>query len=190
MTPTTNGGRGSLGLRDSASAPIAGRSAYGTVPHSHNNNALNLDNNNNDDDDDDDDGLDPETRILIAQLLYQDLQELNASRKGKARFGASLTDAEYAIQVQSEQLENMLHEVNDADIAHRMQEALRLDQEVIGEILLSEKVAQQDREAALALSRGEALPRATREQMATEGRVRRDDAVLWVFRFLFRRRVF
>lgn len=99
-------------------------------------------------------------------------------RKGKARSGAPLTDAEYALQLQSEQLEGTLTQVQDAEIAKRMQEAMKLDQEVISQMVLSEKVAQQDRQAALALSRGEALPRETKEQLAMGRGVVRDDAVL------------
>jgi hypothetical protein len=119
-----------------------------------------------------------ETSCLIASLLYEDLQGIASQRKGKSRQGGQLSDAEYALQLQSEQLEGMLTEVQDAEIARRMQDAMRLDQAMIAEMLLNEKVAQQDHEAALALSRGYQLPRMTEEQMAVERGMKKDDGLL------------
>jgi len=112
--------------------------------------------------------LDTETSTLIAELLSSDLEELNLLNKGKSRQGAPRNDAEYAIQVQSEQLESMLTQIQDAEIAKRMQEAMRMDQELIQQMVLNERVARQDHEAALALSRGERLPVSTKEQRAVQ----------------------
>lgn len=110
--------------------------------------------------------LDTETSALIAELLSSDLEELNLQNKGKSRHDAPRNDAEYAIQVQSEQLEGMLKQIQDAEIVRRMQEAMRMDQELIQQMVLNERVARQDHEAALALSRGEQLPVSTKEQRA------------------------
>lgn len=79
-----------------------------------------------------------------------------------------MSDAEYALLLQSEQLEGMLTSTQDAEIARRMQDAMRVDQALIEQIALNERVARQDHEAALALSRGQALPALTKEQMAVE----------------------
>ncbi|KAF9450772.1 hypothetical protein P691DRAFT_809609 [Macrolepiota fuliginosa MF-IS2] len=147
---------GSTGFRPSSIA--SGSTGY-SVSDTSSARTLTNPNTNNDD-------IDMETSALIAELLYSDMQEILGSRKGKARTGAPLTDAEYALQLQSEQLEGMLTEVQDADIARRMQDALRMDRALIEEMALSEKVAQQDHEAALALERGEAMPRATKEQLS------------------------
>ena len=112
--------------------------------------------------------LDTETSTLIAELLYSDLEELTLQRKGKARHDAPRNDAEYALQIQSEQLERMLMQIQDAEIAKRMQDAMRLDQGLIEQMVLNEQAARQDREAALALSRGQRLPAPTKEQRAVE----------------------
>jgi len=116
--------------------------------------------------------LDTETSTLIAELLSSDLEELNLHSKGKSRHGAPPNDAEYAIQLQSEQVESVLTRIRDAQIANRMQEAMRMDQELIQQMVLNEQVARQDHEAALALSRGERLPVSTREQRAVRQGVR------------------
>ncbi|XP_006455678.1 hypothetical protein AGABI2DRAFT_195086 [Agaricus bisporus var. bisporus H97] len=63
----------------------------------------------------------------------------------------------------------MLNEMRDTRIARRMQDALCLDRELIQELVLSERVAQQDREAAVALNQGMQLPRLTDEQRAMDG---------------------
>ena len=109
-----------------------------------------------------------ETSTLIAELLYSDLEELTLQRKGKARHDAPRNDAEYALQIQSEQLERMLMQIQDAEIAKRMQDAMRMDQGLIEQMVLNEQAARQDREAALALSRGQRLPAPTKEQRAVE----------------------
>ncbi len=49
--------------------------------------------------------LDIETSTPIAELLYSDLEELTLQRKGKARHDTPWNDIEYALQIQSEQLE-------------------------------------------------------------------------------------
>jgi len=49
--------------------------------------------------------LDIETSIPIAELLHSDLEELTLQRKGKARHDTPWNDTEYALQIQSEQLE-------------------------------------------------------------------------------------
>ncbi|KAF5353321.1 hypothetical protein D9756_007983 [Leucocoprinus leucothites] len=112
--------------------------------------------------------IDTETSTVIAELLYSDLQELASQRKGKSRYNAPLSDSEYALQLQSEHLEGMLTQMQDAEIAKRMQNAMRMDQALIEQMVLNEQVARQDHEAALALSRGEQLPGLTEEQRAIE----------------------
>ncbi|KAJ3574850.1 hypothetical protein NP233_g1474 [Leucocoprinus birnbaumii] len=130
--------------------------------------------------------VDTETSALIAEILYSDLQELASQRKGKSRFNAPLSDAEYALQLQSEQLEGMLTQIQDAEIAKRMQDAMRMDQALIEQMVLNEQVARQDHEAALALSRGEQLPVLTKEQRAVEtgAKVGRDELSMDMFKTL------
>jgi phosphoenolpyruvate-protein kinase (PTS system EI component) len=128
----------------------------------------------------DDNDIDFETSVLIAELFYEDLQSSLNARKGKSAQGTPLSDAEYALQVQSEQLEGMLNEMQDARIARRMTDAMSLDRQLIQQLVLSERVAQQDREAAIALDRGQLLPQLTDEQRAMERNVDglRDDTLL------------
>jgi hypothetical protein len=128
----------------------------------------------------DDNDIDLETSILIAELFYEDLQSTLNTRKGKSRYGTPLSDSEYALQLQSEQLESMLNEIQDARIARRMADAMSLDRQLIQQLVLSERVAQQDHEAAIALDRGQQLPQVTDEQRAVERNANglRDDAFM------------
>lgn len=70
--------------------------------------------------------------------------------------------------------------MQDARIARRMTDAMSLDRQLIQQLVLSERVAQQDREAAIALDRGQLLPQLTDEQRAMERNVDglRDDTLL------------
>jgi hypothetical protein len=129
--------------------------------------------------------VDLSTEILIAQLLYDDLQEMMDSRKGKARAGSSLSDTDYALQVQSEQLGKRLTEIQDAEMALSLNRAMQTDHAAISALALSEKVAQQDHEAALALSRGHQLPPITQQQRAIEQGLQFVDHLAYVGNFAF-----
>ena len=54
------------------------------------------------------------------------------------------------------------------DAEKGMQDAMKMDQEPIKQMILDEQVARQDREATLALSRGQRLPAPAKEQRAVE----------------------
>ncbi|KAF9528767.1 hypothetical protein CPB83DRAFT_297952 [Crepidotus variabilis] len=102
--------------------------------------------------------LDYETAALIVKLAMEDLDELRGQGKGKARANAPLTDEEYALQVQSQQYQELLISTEDAIIAKSLQEASATDATYLEALVVAERAAVADRRAALALSRGEALP--------------------------------
>ncbi|KAF9528770.1 hypothetical protein CPB83DRAFT_298045 [Crepidotus variabilis] len=102
--------------------------------------------------------LDYETAALIAKLAMEDLDELRGQGKGKARANAPLTDEEYALQLQSQQYQELLTSTEDARIANSLREASATDAAYLEALVVAEQAAAEDRRAALALSRGEALP--------------------------------
>ncbi|KAF9468397.1 hypothetical protein BDZ94DRAFT_784579 [Collybia nuda] len=108
------------------------------------------------------------TSLLIAQLFLDDIDDVTSSRKGKARYDAPPTDEELAFRLQNEFLESAVRELEDYRIAKSLEVALERDFPFISAIAVMEQAAQDDREAARALSEGRPLPPASRYQQMLE----------------------
>ncbi|KAG6871959.1 hypothetical protein C0995_014470 [Termitomyces sp. Mi166 len=104
------------------------------------------------------DDLDAATSRLIVQLLLQDIAEINARRKGKARVDAPLSDEELAFRMQREFWENTVRTVNDYAMAKSLNDAIDTDYRFLRALSIQEQAAEDDRRAALALSNGRQLP--------------------------------
>jgi hypothetical protein len=102
--------------------------------------------------------LDTETSILIARLVLDDIQEVNASRKGKGHAPAPLSDEEYALELHAEGLRSHLEFLEDIRLAKSIDEALQSDQDVLRKMVVLERAELDDHRVAQALSRGETLP--------------------------------
>ena len=102
--------------------------------------------------------MDDETYALIARLCLDDIRDINASRKGKSREGAPPTDAQLALQHQAEIALGVLESSRDHRLAQSIDTALQTDNASVNALALMERIARDDREAALALSRGLPLP--------------------------------
>ncbi|TFK33088.1 hypothetical protein BDQ12DRAFT_658383 [Crucibulum laeve] len=101
---------------------------------------------------------DIETFILITQLALDDLEDFKKSRKGKGRFDMALSDEEYAMECQRQQLEGTMQALQDFKVAKSVDDALRTDRAYIRAYTVLERVADEDRRAAVALSNGQPLP--------------------------------
>ena len=104
------------------------------------------------------DDLDVQTASLIAKLALDDIADLRASRKGKARADSLPSDDEVAYQLQSEQYNQWLSIVADAKLAKSIDGALATDAAYLDAFTTAEDAAAEDRIAAGLLSRGETLP--------------------------------
>ena len=107
-------------------------------------------------------GLD--TTLLIVQLIIDDIAKVTDTRKGKNRADAPLSGEEYAFQIQREMLESSMLTIDDHRIAKNLDAALEADVPYLTAITISEQAAADDRQAAFALSRGEALPHPSHSQ--------------------------
>ncbi|KAG5352511.1 hypothetical protein C0989_001996 [Termitomyces sp. Mn162] len=104
------------------------------------------------------DDLDAVTSRLIAELMLQDIAEISMKRKGKARFDAPLSDEELAFRMQRELWENTVRAVNDYAMAKSLNDAIDTDHRYLRTLSITEQAAEDDRQAALALSNGGQLP--------------------------------
>ena len=104
------------------------------------------------------DDLDAVTSKLIAELLLQDIAEIGVRRKGKARFDAPLSDEELAFSIQRELWENTVRTITDYAMAKSLNDAIDTDHRYLRTLSIAEQAAEDDREAALALSSGGQLP--------------------------------
>jgi hypothetical protein len=109
-----------------------------------------------------------ETTLFIVQLAINDIAEITDGRKGKKRADAPLSDEEYAFQLQREVMESSLRLIDDYRVAKSLDVALETDRPYLTAIVISEQAAVDDHQAALALSRGEPLPRPSRSQRQVE----------------------
>lgn len=112
--------------------------------------------------------VDYETSVLVARLAMEDLENVYGRRWGKSRAGASLSDEEYAMRLQMEQLQEWITTEEDARLANSLREASSTDAAYLEALITAEQAATEDRRAALALSRGEALPLPTNTQARLE----------------------
>ncbi|KAH8100561.1 hypothetical protein BXZ70DRAFT_1000275 [Cristinia sonorae] len=95
---------------------------------------------------------------LVATLSLQDINDVQANRKGKARQGALLSDEELAFQLYAEEANSLLTVANDAILASSIDEALKTDCAIIRQMVASENVAIRDRQLAMAMAQGRAPP--------------------------------
>jgi len=102
--------------------------------------------------------LDPAASLLFARLSLGDIDEIERSRKRKARADAPLSDEELAFQLQAQYLQSHLTFLEDHRLAESLSRAIESDQEFLQTLSIVELGAQDDHAAALALSRGQALP--------------------------------
>ncbi|KAI0315167.1 hypothetical protein OF83DRAFT_1133184 [Amylostereum chailletii] len=102
--------------------------------------------------------------LLIAQLELKDVKALQQAQKGKGRAGSSPNDAVLALEVHLLSLEEFSSAVSDVVLARSFSRALQTDQDIIGILSSVDQAENDDRAAALALSRGEPLPPATQSQ--------------------------
>lgn len=104
------------------------------------------------------DDLDAATSKLIIELLLQDITEISARRKGKARIDAPLSDEELAFRMQHESWESTVRTINDHTMAMSLNDAIGTDHRFLSVLAITERAAEDDRRAALALSNGGELP--------------------------------
>ncbi|EGN98447.1 hypothetical protein SERLA73DRAFT_109940 [Serpula lacrymans var. lacrymans S7.3] len=93
------------------------------------------------------------TNILTVRRALEDIQDASRNGKGKNRVGEEL-----ALQTHVRGLEAWLEVLNDRRFALSLDGAVQADQEQILSLSVLEQAEHDDREAALALSRGEDIP--------------------------------
>ncbi|KAG5638838.1 hypothetical protein H0H81_009609 [Sphagnurus paluster] len=110
----------------------------------------------------------PETYKLIAQLTLQDIDEIDGSRKGKARANAPLSDEQIALRMQREYFQSSIREMNDLAMAKSLHDAIERDHSLLSSLSVMEQAAQDDHNMALALSNGRPLPEKSAAQRLVE----------------------
>ena len=94
----------------------------------------------------------PEDLALAAALALQDIEEIEARRKGKAYDGRPLTDEELAFQLFTEEANSLLAFAQDAAYAASIDKALDTDRAILRMYAASEARETRDRDMAFALS--------------------------------------
>lgn len=112
-----------------------------------------------------DDDYDYLTSLLIAQLTLDDITEIQSLSDDMELAGPPLTDEVLAFQMQKDSLKLLL---DDYAFAQSLDRALETDQAHLRVFSDIERGEQQDREAALAASRGQGLPVPTPFQQLLE----------------------
>ena len=107
---------------------------------------------------------DIESLLLIAQLQLDDASEVHTRANGKQREGSAPNDLQLALESQVAFLEGYQRLLEDRKLAQSIDRALERDQRILGLFAAVDQGEQDDREAALALSRGERLPPETQSQ--------------------------
>src|SRR6266545_1539110 len=113
-------------------------------------------------------GVDLDTAALIAKLALEDLESAYGRQFGKSKVGAALSDEEYAYQLQAQQYREWITTAEDARLVVSLNDAYESDAAYLEAISTAEMAARDDRNAALALSRGQSLPPPTRNQTRLE----------------------
>ncbi|KIJ59190.1 hypothetical protein HYDPIDRAFT_118781 [Hydnomerulius pinastri MD-312] len=112
--------------------------------------------------------LDDETELLIARLVLEDIDAVEASRKGKKRDDAPLSDEEIAFQLQASSINSFIGIWSDYRLASSIDRALESDGTHLSTLRILDQAAHDDREAALALQGGRSLPPQTQSQRVLE----------------------
>ncbi|VDC05688.1 unnamed protein product [Peniophora sp. CBMAI 1063] len=107
---------------------------------------------------------DIESLLLIAQLQLDDASEAQSRSTGKLREGSPSSDLQLALDSQVAFLHGYQRLLEDRKLAQSIDRALEQDQRMLGLFAAVDQGEQDDRQAALALSRGERLPPETQSQ--------------------------
>ena len=111
---------------------------------------------------------DLETRLLIAQLTQQDIEELTSASKGKGRADKPRSDHELALEIQNEHMNEWRTFLEDAKLARSIGAALQTDQNTLNAFSIMEQAAAEDHRVAEMLSQGGDLPEPTPTQKLLE----------------------
>lgn len=103
-------------------------------------------------------GIDAETALLIARLALDDIEEVEANRKGKTRADAPPGPEERAFDLQRELFEGFLQLDEDYRFARSLDDALAADQDILTIVGDLERATEDDHRAAMAVSRGLPMP--------------------------------
>ncbi|KAI1808476.1 hypothetical protein F4811DRAFT_559200 [Daldinia bambusicola] len=96
---------------------------------------------------------DEEDLCLITTLLLGDAEQMTSAVKGK-QLECMLTDAEFALQLYSEELNNAANFASDRQMSRSIQGAIQTDQDTLVQFQREELMARNDRETSLELSLG------------------------------------
>lgn len=113
-------------------------------------------------------GIDAETARLIVRLALDDIDEVEATRKGKHRADAAATSEERAFDIQRTLLEGFLQLDEDYCFAKSLDSALDADQDILTMFGDLERAAEDDHRAAVAVSRGLPMPPLSVAQRSVE----------------------
>ncbi|KZT74814.1 hypothetical protein DAEQUDRAFT_771559 [Daedalea quercina L-15889] len=95
---------------------------------------------------------------LVAQFALQDIDDISATRKGKASALAPKSDEEIAFELFAEEANSLLALTRDIAFARSIDDALQTDHDILQEIIREDEVARSDREYALAVQAGRPPP--------------------------------
>lgn len=99
-----------------------------------------------------------DNEALLVNLLLQDIESEQASHKGKRRQDDAIPDYELVWQLQKLELESTALLIDDRRMAMSIARAQRSDAEILRQIAAQDEFERGDRAAAIAYSRGDALP--------------------------------
>ncbi|KIJ16678.1 hypothetical protein PAXINDRAFT_74469, partial [Paxillus involutus ATCC 200175] len=111
---------------------------------------------------------DTESELLVAELVLEDIAALEVSRKGKKRDDAPLSDEELAIQLQASSIQSFIGLLSDYQFASSIDRALETDASQLTALCNLDEAEHDDRQAAIALEGGRALPPQTAFQRMME----------------------
>lgn len=95
---------------------------------------------------------DDESLSLIASLLLDDMKQITSSAKGKQAEG-TITDAELALQLYSEELNSAEIFASDRRMSKSIQAAIRTDADALAQSQREERMAQHDHDVPASISR-------------------------------------
>ncbi|KAI0065199.1 hypothetical protein BV25DRAFT_1799242 [Artomyces pyxidatus] len=107
---------------------------------------------------------DLESLLVLTQLSIADLEGEDARHKGKGRADAPLPDGHLAENLQLDHLRALQQLIHDHIFAASIDRALHLDHDFLESYAAVDQAETDDHNAALALSRGQALPLASQYQ--------------------------
>ncbi|KAF8447309.1 hypothetical protein L210DRAFT_1016085 [Boletus edulis BED1] len=111
---------------------------------------------------------DTASEILVAEMVLNDIVAVQATRKGKAREDAPLSDADIALDLQAGSMTTLIDVLQDHRFALSIDRAIESDAHELGRLNLVERAERHDHRAAVALGEGLDLPHQTRPQRMME----------------------